>query len=297
MPRPTPILAFAIAALGIAVFSSMDAVMKGLSLAIGAYSALLWRSIAGVGVSGIAYALQRPRWPGWTVMRVHLIRGVVSAVMAILFFWGLARVPMAQAISLAFIAPILALFLAALLLGERVSRRTWAASLLAFGGVGVILLGQAQAALGRDALWGAVAVLASAVCYAWNIILMRQQALLAGPREVAFYQSLIVALLYLPAAPWLAVSPFGHGGMILLAAVLATVSLLLMGWAYAHAEASYLAPSEYTAFVWAALFGWAVFGERVSPYTLAGAVLIIAACVWAARRKDHAPVADLEAAI
>jgi S-adenosylmethionine uptake transporter len=53
--------------------------------------------------------------------------------------------------------------------------------------------------------------------------------------------------------------------------LLSTLSLLLLSWAYARAEASYLAATEYTAFLWAALFGWLVFGEHLSAFTLAGA--------------------------
>ena len=71
----------------------------------------------------------------------------------------------------------------------------------------------------------------------------------------------------------------------------------LLSWAYARGEASYLAPTEYTSFVWAALFGWLVFGEHVSPFTLAGAVLIVGACLIAARRKPDLVAHDAEAAL
>jgi len=90
---------FAVAVLGIAVFSCMDAVMKGLVLAIGAYTTMLWRSIAGVAVSGLLYAVKRPALPTRSVAGLHVLRGAVSAAMAVFFFWGLARVPMAQAVA------------------------------------------------------------------------------------------------------------------------------------------------------------------------------------------------------
>lgn len=298
MRPPSPLIAFAAASLGIAIFSSMDAVMKGLVIALGAYNALTWRTMAGIVASGIPYALSRPPRPTRAAMRLHMLRAIVSAVMAFLFFWGLGRVPMAQAIALAFIAPIIALFLAAWLLGERISRVALIASALALAGVVVILWGQAQAQLGRDAFWGAVAILVSAVAYAWNIILMRQQSLVAGPMEVAFYQSLFISLAFLVAAPWLlTLPPVAHVPALALAAVLATMSLFLLSWAYARAQATYLAPTEYTGFLWATLWGWVVFGEKVSLYTLAGAALIVTGCVIAARRRDHAPVADTEAQI
>lgn len=297
MSRPvSPLLAFAVAALGIAIFSSMDAVMKGLVIGLGAYNALTWRMLAGTVVSGIPYALSRPRMPPRAVLRIHFVRGIVSAIMAFLFFWGLGRVPMAQAIALSFIAPIIALFLAALILKERITRATIIATAMAFAGVLVILWGQARADLGPEAFRGAIAILASAVFYAWNIILMRQQSLVAGAGEAAFFQTIIVTTVYLLAAPWLlAVPPIADAPALILAAMLATASLFLLSWAYRHAEASYLAPTEYTGFLWATLWGWIVFGERVSLFTVAGAALIVGGCILAARRRDHAPAADSEA--
>ena len=296
MKSPNALAAFAVATLGIAVFSAMDAVVKGLSLALGAYNALLWRSFAGVAISGILFVATRTAWPVRSVMRVHLIRGSVSAVMAIAFFWGLARVPMAQAVALAFIAPLIALFLAAVLLKEHVGRTAIIASLLAIIGVGVILTGQARAEMGPEAFHGTLAILVSAVCYAYNIILMRQQAQVAGPIEIAFFQSLIVSILFTLALPFFgAVPALVHLPAIIGAAALATVSLLLLSWAYARGQASYLAPTEYTSFLWAALFGFLIFDETVSPFTLAGAALIITGCVIAARGRGQ--VSDVEAAI
>ena len=93
-----------------------------------------------------------------------------------------------------------------------------------------------------------------------------------------------------------AVPAWEHWPWILLAAVLSTASLLLLSWAYARAEASYLATTEYTSFLWAALLGWLVFGEEVSPFTVAGAVLIVAGCILAARRPREASPA-LEASV
>src|SRR3569623_3347622 len=143
---PSPALVFAAAVAGIAIFSSMDAVMKGLVLQLGAIDTLFWRTLAGVEQTGAIYLPRRKGWPTRPAMRVHVIRGAVSAVMAVTFFWGLARVPMAQAIALAFIAPLLALFGAAFLLKESIPRRAIVASLFAFAGVGEIMLGQAAAA-------------------------------------------------------------------------------------------------------------------------------------------------------
>ncbi len=296
-PRPTALIAFIVGSLGIATFSGMDAVMKGLVIALGIYPTMLWRMLSGTVMSGALFAAA-PNWPSRSTLRIHLFRGALTFVMAMLFFWGLARVPLAQAIALAFIAPLIALFLAAFFLGETIGPKTIAASLVAFAGVILIFIGQAQADLGREALLGSIAILVSAICYAVNIILMRSQAQVAGPIEIAFFQNLIVAVLLVAAWPLFggaALPPPGHIPFILLAAFLSTASLLLLSWAYARAEASYLAATEYTSFLWAMLLGWLVFGEGVSLFTLAGASLIVAGCILAARRPQDASPA-LEAA-
>lgn len=296
MNRASPVIAFAVAVLGIAIFSAMDAVMKALVLAIGTYNALVWRMGAGAAISGALYAWKRPAWPSRAVLAVHVQRALVSAVMAVLFFWGLARVPIAQAVALTFIAPLIALFLAAFVLQEKIRRETILGSLLAFGGVLTIFAGQARVDMGPEAFWGAVAILCSACCYAWNIILMRRQSLVAGPVEISFFQSGLVLAVYLVAAPWLiVVPPAGQVLPIVAAAAMAVASMMLLAWAYARAEASVLSASEYTAFIWGALFGWMVFGEVVSLFTVAGAVLIVAGCVVGLRRRPEVPVADTEA--
>jgi len=273
------------ATLGIALFSGLDAVMKALTMALGAYNAMFWRQLAACALGGIVFLILRGPRPTRQAMRFHVTRGVLSSVMGLLFFWGLARVPLAQGIALSFVAPLIALYLAALLLDEKIERRAILASLLGFAGVLVILSAQIGERMGPEAFWGAIAILAAAALYAWNIILMRQQALAAKPVEVAFFTALVVTICYIPAVPFLAqVPPAAQLPAILGGAVLGFGSLILLSWAYARAEAQHLAPVEYTAFIWAALFGILFFAEPIRPLTLAGAVMIVAACLIAARR-------------
>jgi S-adenosylmethionine uptake transporter len=122
-PRHSQMVAFVVGMVGIATFSAMDAVMKGLVLAIGSYTTLFWRSLAGILMSGTLFAASNPRRPERRTMRIHATRGLLGSVMAATFFWGLARVPLAQAIALAFIAPLIALYLAAAILKE--TDRLW----------------------------------------------------------------------------------------------------------------------------------------------------------------------------
>ena len=293
--RSSAAIPFAIACLGIALFSGMDAVMKGLSIAMGAYNAMLWRVIIGALISAGPYLVTRKRWPSRAGLRVHFLRGGVTAIMAVSFFYGIARIPLAEGIALSFIAPLIALYLAVVLLGETVGRHAIIASFLGIAGVVVLMIARVGAG-GERHLDGVAAILVSAVFYAWNIILMRQQALVALPIEVAFFQPLTCMLFLLLAAPFLAIVPSaGHLPMLGLAAFLAMCSLLLLSWAYARAEAQVLVPVEYTAFIWAAIMGAAFYAEPVTLTTLGGAALIVTGCIIAARggRPD---TAKLEAA-
>ncbi len=285
----SPALAFAVAALGIGLFSMMDAVMKSLVLAIGVYNALLWRQMVSVGLGAVAWRLGKSGRPSARALKLHCARGLVTTAMAVLFFWGLARVPMAQAISLTYIAPILALLLAAVTLGERVGWKTVVASIVALGGVVVVMIGQGREVPGPETLLGTLSILGSAVLYAVNLVIARLQSQAARPGEIAFFQALVITATLALAAPWLAVVPEAVSWpKLVLAAGLATASLWLLGWAYAHGDTGFLATTEYTSFVYAAGLGFLVFGERVSAFTLAGAAVIVVACLYAARRRDIA---------
>jgi S-adenosylmethionine uptake transporter len=288
---------FAVALGAVGLLSIMDAVMKHLVLAIGIIAVSVWRSVANLLLSGTLYLPWRLPWPKRRTLSIHVGRGVLVTVMAFLFFWGIGRVPLAQAIALTFIAPLIALVLASMVLDEDIGPRSVAGSLGAFAGVLVIMFGQVHAQLGLDALLGSAAIIGSALCYAGNIVMMRRQALAARPLEINFFQSLTVMAVWLIALPFVRMSlPSPWDWMwIAIASALSTAGTLLYGWAYARAEASYLSVTEYSAFLWASVLGWLVFSERLSLFTLAGAVMIVGGCLVAARRKPLPPEIDLAA--
>ena len=159
MHGPRPLLPILMTLAGLASFSVMDGTMKAAALALGAFAAIFWRST--VGALAIAPLWLREtvtqrggRLPPHAALRVHVLRGVVSAAMAILFFDGVVRMPLAQGMALSFIAPLIALYLAAFTLGERLSRRAVLGSLLALVGVGVIAADQLGAIDIEDARGG-----------------------------------------------------------------------------------------------------------------------------------------------
>lgn len=296
MPKTPPSLAFAVAAVGIASYAAMDAVMKDMSIVHGAYSAVLWRSVAGIVLLGPVFVARRGVWPRRAALALHIARGAVAGASLVLFFWGLARVPMAQTVALTFLAPLIAVLLAAATLGERIRRAAIGGSAVAGIGVLVIAAGQIQTQASGAALLGSAAIFGASILYAGSLILLRKQAQVTDPLEIALFTNIVVGALLLVGAPWYSAWPAaGYLPHIVGAAALGSVSGVALAWAYGRAEAQVLAPVEYTAFLWAALLGWCVFGEQVSRHTALGAVLIIAGCVLAVR-GPAAPAPQTEAA-
>lgn len=271
----------------IAVYSVMDATMKFAALAIGAYSATFWRSALGIGLALLLWLREGARRPPQRVLVMHIKRGMLTAGVAVTFFYGLMRLPLAEAIAISFIAPLIALALAALLLGERIGREAIGASLMGLAGVAVITWGQSGNANAHpEAALGTAAVLVSACLYAWSLILLRQQSQLAKPAEVVMFQSVFAVLTLLFGAPWLLVLPeIDLWWSLGTSAILTILAAMLASWAYGRAETQALVPFEYTAFLWAALIGWLAFDEALTLTTLAGAALIVAGCWIAAPRK------------
>jgi S-adenosylmethionine uptake transporter len=294
--HPRPFIPFMVAAAGVGTFSLMDAAMKDLALSIGAYNAVMWRNSVGALLMGILFVGTRQKWPPVHLLKIHLWRSIVVAVMAVSFFWSLTKLPLAEAIGLSFIAPVIALYLAAVMLKEAIGKEAIWASLAGLGGVAIIMAGRLSGHYTMDHIWGAAAVLFSAVVFAYNLILARRQAQVSGPIEIAFFQNLFVALTLGLAAPWF-LQPIGMSDapMVGSSAALAVISLLLLSWAYARAEAQILIPVEYTAFVWAAFFGWLFFAEPVTFPVLLGTALIVGGSLIAARAKP-VPVNQVEIA-
>jgi S-adenosylmethionine uptake transporter len=272
------------------LLSAMDAGMKSLVLAVGVYNVVLWRSVLAAGASAAGWAARSPSWPGPAALRLHGLRAVIVGIILITFFWGLARLPLAEAIGLSFVAPLFALFLAALLLGERIRAPAVWAAVLGFAGVGIIVAGQfGGTTYTRETLLGTLSILVSTVFYGFNLILTRKQAQIAKPIEIMFFQNLALLVIMGLAAPWLAVQlPREYWLPLVGVTALSLSGQYLMSWAYARAEAQYLISTEYTAFVWAIALGWYFFGESVSWETLAGAALIILSCWIAARASMRA---------
>ena len=296
--RHSILLPIAAALLGVGFLSLMDAFMKAAALAAGAYSASVFRSAIGTAIIAPIWLGSGGRWPQMDVLKVHLLRGTVSGFMALSFFYALTKLPIAEAIAISFVAPLIALYLAAIWLGEVIRKKAIFASILGLAGTIVIVSGRlGEANYSTDTLYGLAAILFSAMLYAANFIIIRKQALVSSPSEATTFHSGVACLVLLVFSPWFLTLPDMDALRdIALAAILTVAGAFVLTWAYARAEAQVLVPMEYSGFLWAALFGWIFFGEQVTATTLAGAVLIVIGCLLVARR-DKQPVQTEQSAI
>ena len=276
-----------LAALGVLLFSLLDAVMKAQAIAMGTYSAMFWRMAFGML---FAFLLLFPRVQVRTIsgpaLKIHMLRAALTTLMTYLFFFSLTRIPLAQAIGLSFIAPIISLFLAAPLLGERIQSNAKIAATLGFMGAVVVVGSELLSIDASSDLLGLSAVLVFALLYALYLILQRKHSLMASPLEIVFYQNIMVFGMLLLGAPFFVSLPANAAqwGGAALAAAFAMGSLALMSMAYRRAEIQKLTSIEYTAFIWGALFGWLFFAEGLSVQTLLGTGLIVAGCLANLRR-------------
>jgi len=287
---------FAAAAAGVGFLSLMDAFMKEAALAAGAYSATVLRALIGAAIITPFWLIRRKAWPSKAAIKLHVERGVISALMALSFFYALTTMPLAEAIAISFIAPIVALYFARILLGEQIRRAAYIASVLGFIGTIVIVggqigLGQQEAKpISPQFLSGLVAMGFSALLYAYNFIVIRKQSQIAGPVEVATFHSGIGGIVLLIFAPFFWQMP-GSDALfsVTIAGALTVAGAMSIAWAYARAETQVLVPIEYTGFLWASVFGWLFFREEVAWTTMLGAVLIVVGC-WIATRRPVEPV-------
>ncbi len=272
---------------GVLLFSLLDAVMKAQALAMGTYSAMFWRMAFGVLFALLLFSPGRVGPISGQVLKMHMLRAAITTVMTYLFFFSLTRIPLAQAIGLSFIAPIITLFLAAPLLGERIQNNAKLAAGLGFIGVVVVVGGEIISLNADSDLLGLGAVLLFALLYALYLILQRKHSLMARPMEIVFYQNIMVFIILLLGAPFFVSLPANamEWGGAALAAAFAMGSLALMSMAYRRAEAQRLVSIQYTAFIWAAVLGCWVFDEGLTLQTLLGTGLIVAGCLTSLRKS------------
>ena len=263
----------------IAVLSVMDAVIKQVSGAHDTSQVVLLRYLFG-SIAAVAWVVvARPRLPTRGTFRRAGVRAVFILATAWLFFKTLTLLPLAEAVAITFTAPFFMVAVSKLLLGEPVGKRAVAAIAVGFSGVLVMLGGRLQSDVGGDPV-GYLTGLGASVTYAIATVMTRRDS---GHDPVAWMvlaQNAMAATLSAPVGALVWTAPSAENWLLFgVAGLLGTAGHLGFAWAYSNAPASRLAPLEYTTFLWAGLIGAVFFAEIPTVATLAGAGLIVAACM------------------
>jgi S-adenosylmethionine uptake transporter len=288
--RPSTAPPMLLAFLAIALLCAMDGAIKLGAQTHAIITVTFMRYLAGALIALPLLRLGKVAFSRET-LRGHAVRGLVIAGAAYLFFYGLWAIPIAEAIAISFIAPLLVPLIARVLLGERMRAINVAACLIGFGGVLVTVTGHVPVPM-PNRTEGVAAVFVSAVLYALSVVLLRQRATRDDPQVISFLAAAFPALYTAPFALFAASLPApGALPLFALMGALGTSGTLLLAFAYARAEAQKLVVLEYTALGWGSLFGWWLFDEGVRPQVVLGGAIVAGACLmtaWSDRRKPVA---------
>jgi len=212
---------------------------------------------------------------------LHLVRSLFGLAAMYCFFYALSILPLADAVLLNFTAPLFIPFVAILWLGEGVGGRLWAAIVIGFSGV-LLILKPGSGLYGGAALIG----LASGAFAAVAMVSLRKLSATEPPLRVVVYYGVICTLV--SCVPmllsWRAVEP---RLLLMLAAAggFATMGQYLLSRGYGCAPAAQIAPFPYTSVVFAAVYGWLFWQELPGWTSAAGALLVVIAGVLAMRRQ------------
>jgi drug/metabolite transporter (DMT)-like permease len=286
---------------GALIFSLQDSVIKSISGDHAVTLAIVLRAlvsfpilVAMVGLAGGIHQLDTPHW------KMMVLRGAVLLCAYTTYFMAFPALPLAEAIALYFMVPLLITVMSGPLLGEHVSAKAWAA--VAVGLIGVFVILKPGMGLFEPA---ALLSLVSAATYAYAMILARKYGKNVPATVMTFYQNVVYLLGALGIAVvvmLLGIEPPGHPsldflvrawkvpnlfdlGLMGLCGIIAALGSTLLSQAYRMGQANVVTPFEYTGMIWAVVFGFLFFGEVPQISTFIGMGLIAVAGVLALRAK------------
>jgi len=223
----------------------------------------------------------------------HFWRGLLGLTAMSLNFAAIAYLPLPDAIALGYAAPLFLTILAALMLGETVRAFRWTAVLIGLFGVLIMLwprlsfLKGGGAATSTETIGALCAIFGAMAVALGGVVVTR---LIVGERSttVVVYFSAIGSLGFLLTAPFGWSWPDGWTtALMVLSGLLGGVSQMAMTQAYRYADASTVAPFEYTSMLFGIVLGYFLFGDVPAPTMLLGAMIVIAAgliVIW----REHA---------
>lgn len=278
-----------------AVLPFLDVVAKFLGEAGVPVLQIVWARMVFGAMLTLPFALRHagPRglWPD--LPGVHLLRAALLIGATYTFFAALTYLPIADALAIFFVNPLIVTALSPLILGEHVGPRRWAAVGVGFIGTLIIIRPGFQ-----EINTGVLLAFASGCCLGLYFLMTRR---IAGktPAMVTTYDTCLMGALMASAAiPFVWQQPtMLQWGQYLLIGLIATAGHYLIVRAYDYAEASLLAPLAYTEIIMAVVVGWYFFDDFPDRWTFLGVSILIASAIyisWRERKRNMAaPVPEI----
>ncbi|MEM7224937.1 MAG: DMT family transporter [Pseudomonadota bacterium] len=214
---------------------------------------------------------------------LHAVRAVILFCALFNLFSGLRYLPLAEAIAVSFTAPLFVTALSGPLLGEQVGARRWTAVVIGFAGA-LIMLRPGTAAFQPEMLY----ILASALCFALSMLLTRRMAATETSISMLTYTTLGAGLFSSPFALVAWQTPaLEHLALFALIGCIGGLAAFILIVSFQHAPASAIVPFEYSALIWASLFGWLLWQETPGPLIWLGAGVIVASGLYLMRQESR----------
>ena len=278
--------------ISVCIFVAMSSLIKAASGDVPPGEAVFFRSVFALPVIIGWLAMRHELRDGWKTVNPlgHVWRGLVGTMAMGLGFAGLGLLPLPEVTAIGYAAPLLVVVFAAMFLNEEV--RAFRLSAVALGLFGVLVVLSPRFSLGVDAdtsqTLGAVLVLMGAVCAALAQVFVRKLVFTENTAAIVFWFSITATVLSLTTLPWGWAMP-GPGAlmMLVLAGLLGGLGQIFLTSSYRYADASLVAPFDYTSMILALLVGYFVFDEVPTVTMIIGALIVISAgvlIIWRERQ-------------
>jgi drug/metabolite transporter (DMT)-like permease len=275
------------------LFAAMSALVRDLGKVAPVGQMVFFRSAFAIVPVVIIYAMRGELRTAVRTSRPlgQLGRGLLSVCGMFSNFGALVRLPLADVTAISFASPLITVALAALILKERVRVYRWSAVVVGFAGVIVMLIPNFgvghYAAIGATAATvGSLLALGSCLCNAATVIQTRRLTQSETTSSIVFYFSLVCAIAGALTLPfdWYTPTVLQLCGLIALG-VLGGLAHILLTESYRHAQASVVAPFDYTSMLWALLLGYWLFGELPETLVYVGGSIVAGAGLFVIFRE------------
>lgn len=227
--------------------------------------------------------------PGFAVLRTsrpieHAARAFCAAVELTAFYFAISLIPLPTAMSVVAASPIFGTLLGVVFLRERLRLGGWLAIFAGFAGM--LLVVQPEA--GINNLLGTIAVLTSVVLWCFAQLFARRLSTTESNLTILFYYAIGGVIILGLATPFVWVNPTPlEWAAILAVGIFGCLGQYFLILSLRYAPMSLLAPFEYSALVWASLYGYIFWGDVLGPIAIIGVAIVIAACLYITRTMEH----------